>query len=241
MTTDTPADHWPPSPALPRAFFDRDALELARALVGMVIRRRHRGVWLSARIIETEAYYLTEKGSHASLGYTARRHALFVEQGGTIYMYYARGGDSLNISAHGAGNAVLIKSGHPWQDALSGPEALACMQALNPRADGGPRPPQALCSGQTLLCRALNLKVPDWNNRYFNQDFYFEDVGDAPATLLRATRLGIPAGRDEHLLYRYVDPGYARYATRNPQRRGQLAGEHYQIVPAASDQNVLVP
>jgi DNA-3-methyladenine glycosylase len=38
-------------------------------------------------------------------------------------MYYARGGDSLNFSAHGPGNAVLIKSAYPWQDEVSGPTA----------------------------------------------------------------------------------------------------------------------
>lgn len=218
---------WPAPPALPRAFFDRDALELARALVGKVIRRRLDGLWLSARIIETEAYYLVDRGSHASLGYTAKRHPLFVEEGGTIYMYYARGGDSLNISAHGAGNAVLVKSGHPWLDERSGPEALARMQALNPRADGSPRAPNRLCAGQTLLCRALGLRVPDWTGRLFTEDFYIEDAGANPAELVQTTRLGIPPGRDEHLHYRYVDPEYAPHATRNPLRRGQLENVHF--------------
>lgn len=79
-----------PSRALPDAFFDRDASELARDLLGKVIRHRVDGLWLSVRIIETEAYYLEEKGSHASLGYTHKRRALFMD-GGVIYMYYARG------------------------------------------------------------------------------------------------------------------------------------------------------
>ena len=95
---------------LPDAFFDRDAQLLARDLLGKVIRHRVNGLWLSARIIETEAYYIADKGSHASLGFTQKRKALFLD-GGHIYMYYARGGDSLNFSAHGPGNAVLIKSG----------------------------------------------------------------------------------------------------------------------------------
>ena len=94
---------------LPDAFFDRDAQTLARDLLGKVIRHRVGDLWLSARIIETEAYYCEEKGSHASLGYTEKRKALFLD-GGHIYMYYARGGDSLNFSAQGPGNAVLIKS-----------------------------------------------------------------------------------------------------------------------------------
>ena len=110
------------------AFFDRDAQALARDLLGKVIRHRVGDLWLSARIIETEAYYLEEKGSHASLGYTEKRKALFLD-GGHIYMYYARGGDSLNFSAKGPGNAVLIKSAYPWVDdlistALPGPWAL---------------------------------------------------------------------------------------------------------------------
>ena len=98
-----------PASALPDSFFDRDAQTLARDLLGKVIRHRVGKIWLSARIIETEAYYVAEKGSHASLGYTEKRKALFLD-GGHIYMYYARGGDSLNFSAHGPGNAVLIKS-----------------------------------------------------------------------------------------------------------------------------------
>ena len=44
------------------------------------------------------------------------------------------------------------------------------------------------------------------------------------------TRLGIPAGRDEHLEYRYVDPAYAAWCTRNPLRRGQQAGRDYHWV-----------
>lgn len=213
--------------ALPDVFFDRDARELARDLLGKVIRHRVDGLWLSARIIETEAYYQAEKGSHASLGYTHKRRALFMD-GGVIYMYYARGGDSLNFSAAGPGNAVLIKSGHPWVNARSGPEALARMQALNPDAAGRARPPHKLCAGQTLLCRALGLKVPDWDARRFDPEaLYVEDVGERPAALIRCARLGIPAGRDEHLPYRYVDPAYAAFCTRNPLRRGQVAGRDY--------------
>ena len=53
-------------------------------------------------------------------------------------MYYARGGDSLNFSAGGPGNAVLIKSGHPWLDRISDHAALERMQSLNRTARAGP-------------------------------------------------------------------------------------------------------
>ena len=212
---------------LPDAFFNRDALLLARELLGKVIRHRVDGLWLSARIIETEAYYCAEKGSHASLGYTEKRKALYLD-GGHIYMYYARGGDSLNFSAHGPGNAVLIKSAYPWQDALSGPASLARMRLNNPDAQGRPRPDQKLCAGQTLLCKALGLKVPDWDAKCFDPErLRVDDVSQVPSRIIQTTRLGIPHGRDEHLMYRFVDADYAAYCTRNPLRRGQVEGRDY--------------
>jgi DNA-3-methyladenine glycosylase len=212
---------------LENSFFDRDSPALARALIGKVLRRRWKNQWLSARIIETEAYRLDEKGSHASLGYTHKRRALFMD-GGTIYMYYSRGGDSLNISAAGLGNAVLIKSAYPWIDSVAGPAAFAVMQAENPGPGGVMRPLHRLCAGQVQLCRALALRVPDWDARAFNPDELFvDDVGESPEILIQTTRLGITAGRDEHLPYRFVDPAYARFCTRNPLRRGQTIPEHY--------------
>lgn len=212
---------------LPDAFFDRDAQILARDLLGKVIRHRVGDLWLSARIIETEAYYCAEKGSHASLGYTEKRKALFLD-GGHIYMYYARGGDSLNFSAQGPGNAVLIKSAYPWVDELSGPSSLAQMLLNNPDAQGRPRPSQKLCAGQTLLCKALGLKVPVWDAKRFDHEVLLvEDVGQTPAHVIQATRLGIPHGRDDHLMYHFVDAAYAAYCTRNPLRRGQVEGRDY--------------
>ncbi|WP_213942243.1 DNA-3-methyladenine glycosylase [Pseudomonas sp. dw_612] len=213
--------------ALPDAFFDRDAQVLARELLGKVIRHRVGDLWLSARIIETEAYYCEEKGSHASLGYTEKRKALFLD-GGHIYMYYARGGDSLNFSAQGPGNAVLIKSAYPWVDELSGPASLAQMLLNNPDAQGRPRPSQKLCAGQTLLCKSLGLKVPVWDAKRFDHEVLLvQDVDPAPAHIIQTTRLGIPHGRDEHLMYRFVDAAYAPYCTRNPLRRGQVEGRDY--------------
>ncbi|MDH0749112.1 DNA-3-methyladenine glycosylase [Pseudomonas sp. GD03842] len=211
-------------------FFDRDAQTLARDLLGKVIRHKVGPLWLSARIIETEAYYLEEKGSHASLGYTEKRKALFLD-GGHIYMYYARGGDSLNFSAAGPGNAVLIKSAYPWVDEVSDENSLAQMQLNNPDASGNLRPPERLCAGQTLLCKALGLKVPMWDAKRFDHaQLFVEDVGQRPERIVQTTRLGIPTGRDEQLMYRFVDLDYARFCTRNPLRRGQVEGRDYFII-----------
>ena len=218
-----------PSP-LPRAFFQRDCRELAVHLLGKVIRHYHQGYWLSARIIETEAYLREEKGSHASLGLTPSRRALFMEAG-TLYMYYARGGDSLNISAAGEGDGVLIKSGYPVVDEISGADSLALMQQLNPASNGQPRPTAKLCNGQTLMCRSLHLKVPVWNAQIPDPErLIIDDDGYRPHQIIQAARLGIPLGRDEHLPYRFVDSAYAPYCTRNPLGRTRQEGRDYQLI-----------
>jgi len=71
-------------------FFHQEPQALAIALLGKVLRRKvqwqGKTLWLSARIIETEAYYRDEKASHSSLGFTAKtqsdvhdtRHNLYV-------------------------------------------------------------------------------------------------------------------------------------------------------------------
>ncbi len=211
------------------AFFNRDARTLARALLGKVIRRRYNNTWLACRIIETEAYYLHEKGSHSSLGYTEKRKAMFMPAG-TIYMYYARGSDSLNISAKGRGNAVLIKSGFPFFDQASPEKNLAIMQKLNPVKNSRQmRPKEKLCAGQTLLCRSLDLKVSDWNQKTFDPDaFYFDDVGQQPSQIIQTIRLGIHPERDAHLMQRFIDYDFAKYCTRNPlTRRKAKEGRDY--------------
>ena len=212
-------------------FFHRDAQIVAKSLLGKVIRHKVNGIWLAARIIETEAYYIKEKGSHSSLGFTEKRKAMFMPAA-TIYMYYARGQDSLNISARGEGNAVLIKSGYPFYDKQSPEKNIKLMQKLNPGAHGSARPIGKLCSGQTLLCTALGLKVNDWNQQQFDKDrFYFDDCQLKPSKIIQTTRMGIPPGCDEHLPYRFIDYDFAKYSTSNPlTKKNWNEGKEYTIL-----------
>ena len=212
-------------------FFNRDAQEVALSLLGKVIRHRYNNNWLSCRIIETEAYYAEEKASHSSLGFTQKRKAMFMPAG-TIYMYYARGSDSLNISVKGDGNAVLIKSAIPFIDTLSPASTIQVMQHLNPVLHSNAiRAQHKLCSGQTLLCRSLNLKLTDWDQKSFIKNkFYIETAGTPVEKYIQTTRIGIPPGRDEHLMYRFVDYHHRKNCSKNPlTRRNHLEGEHYYV------------
>jgi len=213
------------------AFFNRDACTVAKALLGKIIRHKYQQHWLAARIIETESYYLEEKGSHASLGYTEKRKALFMPPG-TIYMYYARGHDSLNFSTKGKGNAVLIKSAHYFQDDFCDPDSLSIMQSLNPLPSGELRMPDKLCSGQTLLCKALNLKVIEWDQKPCDpSEFFIEGTGYEPEKIIRTTRLGIPPGRDADLPNRFIDYEYTNFCSSNPiKKRNAKVNRDYRII-----------
>ena len=202
-------------------FFNQDTQQIAKVLLGKVLRVKNRNQWLSAQIIETEAYYLTDKASHASLGYTEKRKALFMSPG-TIYMYHSRAGASLNVSTEGDGNAVLIKSAIPYLENLSETQCqsmLNTMQQLNPRKNGVLRDPMRLLSGQALLCRALGLTITDWDRQAFDRNrFYIDDVNNTPTHIITTTRLGIATNRDAHLPYRFIDSGFLDYCTKKPRK-----------------------
>ncbi|MBA1265845.1 DNA-3-methyladenine glycosylase, partial [Stutzerimonas stutzeri] len=103
-------------------------------------------------------------------------------------------------------------------------------QANSPAAAGGARALTRLCSGQTLLCKALGLSVTEWNARRMDpRRLRVDDIGARP-DIIQTTRLGIPQGRDEHLPYRFVDAGFAPHCTRNPLRRSQCEGKDYVLL-----------
>jgi DNA-3-methyladenine glycosylase len=78
----------------------------------------------------------------------------------------------------------------------------------------------------------LGLKVTDWNQQQFDKTrFYFDDAGLKPTKIIQTTRMGIPEGRDEHLPYRFIDYGYAKYTTSNPlTKKNWLEGREYNIL-----------
>ena len=72
---------------LPREYFDRPTLEVARSLVGKYLVREQSGRLIAGRIIEVEAYIGQEdKACHASKGRTARTDVLFGPPG-HAYVY----------------------------------------------------------------------------------------------------------------------------------------------------------
>lgn len=142
-----PVAHAEPGAVLPRAFFERDTVEVARALLGQLLVHRDRGRVRVARVVETEAYVGPhDLACHASKGRTPRTEVMF-GPAGHAYVFLVYGMHHCVNVVTGGGSAVLIRAVEP-------------VSGLGPRArtDGPGRLTAAL--GITLRHNALPLDVP---------------------------------------------------------------------------------
>jgi DNA-3-methyladenine glycosylase len=130
---------------LDTAFYDRPVLEVARDLVGCVVRHGD----TAGVIVETEAYHHSEPACHAYVGVTPRTATLFGPPG-IAYVYRSYGIHALLNAVcepDGEGAAVLIRALEP----LDGIETM--------RARRGLHRPQDLCSGPGKLTQALGIEL----------------------------------------------------------------------------------
>jgi DNA-3-methyladenine glycosylase len=153
------------------AFYARDVLDAAPALLGKLLcRRLPDGTVLRRRVTETEAYRGTEDTAcHAHAGKT-RRTAVMFGPGGFSYVYLCYG-------IHSLLNIVTGEDGQPQAALIRGVE-------------GHPGPGRAT-KAMSIDCslNAIDMRASD--------ALWLEEDGFAPASVLTAPRVGIGYASEE--------------------------------------------
>ena len=136
------------SAALPAKFYDRDTEQVARDLLGAVLRRTTAGGVASGRIVETEAYLGEhDLACHAAAGLTARTRWLYGAPG-TAYVYFIYG-------VHWCFNAVTRAVGSPSAVLIRAVEPLDGVELMRERR--GDVRERDLTNGPGKLCEALGI------------------------------------------------------------------------------------
>lgn len=160
-------------PPLPRSFYDRDTVRVARDLLGCRVVRRHGGRTLLARIVETEAYAGEhDLACHASRGRTPRTEVLFGPPG-HAYVYLCYG-------LHWLFNAVTEREGHG---------SAVLIRAVEPIAGF---PPGARTSGPALLSAAL--RITSRQNRHdltAGEALWIEEPDAPVGAITSSPRIGV--------------------------------------------------
>jgi DNA-3-methyladenine glycosylase len=170
---------------LPRSFYARDALHVARDVLGALIV--HDGVVL--RITEVEAYrWPDDTACHGRHGRTERNAALWGPPG-TAYIFVCYGiHRMLNLVTgdEGEAQAVLVRACEPVK-------GLATIR----RRRGGLEGP-ALLDGPGKVGAALDLDLSFSGRKLYVRGPLEVHRGEAPARILRGPRVGIEYARKEH-------------------------------------------
>jgi DNA-3-methyladenine glycosylase len=186
-------------PRLPRSFYDRPTLDVARDLLGKVLVHRARGVVTSGRIVEVEAYIgESDPACHAAPGPTPRNAPLYGPPGFS-YIY-------LNYGIHHLMNVVTEPDQCPAAvliRALEPIEGIAAMHRRRLRVGAGGHvrsardiPRDELCRGPGNLGRAMRITLAENRLDLLGDRLFLEDAPALTDTISWGPRIGIRLGQD---------------------------------------------
>ncbi len=196
---------------LPRSFYARRTLTVARALLGKVLVHRTADGVTSGRIVEVEAYIgEDDPACHAAPGPTRRNEPLYGEPG-RAYVYFNYGvHDMFNVVAEPRGRpaAILVRALEPIEGIelmrkrrrrvarrVAGAE-LACPERSR-RAWPRPIADHDLCRGPGNLARAMGITLADNRADLTGGDLFIEDRGLKAGKIVRSPRIGIRVGVEQ--------------------------------------------
>ncbi|MEW5795983.1 MAG: DNA-3-methyladenine glycosylase [Candidatus Zixiibacteriota bacterium] len=181
---------------LPRSFYNRPTLQVARELLGKIISYRSRRGMLSGRIVEVEAYIgEDDPACHAAPGPTKRNQIMY-GKAGFSYIYFIYGMYyCFNVVTERAGfpAAVLVRAAEP----LNG---IHIMREHSPRSR-----PSAILSGPGKFCRSFGLTTRQSGVDLTGPELFLCDDGSDAGEIIVTRRIGINKG--DTLPYRFFVAG----------------------------------
>jgi DNA-3-methyladenine glycosylase len=187
---------------LPRSFYLRPTLQVARDLLGKKIIRKVDAKLLIGRIVEVEAYCKGDPASHAFRGRTKRNDVMFLE-GGHLYVYFTYGMHfcaNVVTGNEGIGEAVLIRAIEP----LVGIEVMTKNRFPNLCAEGAYASGVQSLNHKTLInlsngpakfCQAFGIARKENGADLLNSEISITDGDPIPSKLIkRSSRIGIQQG-----------------------------------------------
>ena len=175
---------------LPRSFYLRPTLAVARDLIGCTLIRRSRRGCLAGRIVEVEAYLGSrDPASHSYRGRTARNDVMFWE-GGHLYVYFTYGMHyccNVVTGREGLGHAVLIRALEP---------AVGIDEMRRNRRTAGTV--RDLCSGPARICQAMHITRRENGTDLCGATIWIASDRNAcrRPRVRRSPRIGIRHGRE---------------------------------------------
>ena len=175
--------------ALPRKFYMRNTIHVAKELLGKTLVRRVGKQTLTGIIVETEAYMgKNDPASHAARKKTERNKAMF-GQVGRSYVYFTYGMHyCLNVVAkkdEDESGAILIRSIQPQ-------EGIKIM-IKNRKTDIISN----LSNGPGKLTQAMKITTKQYNVDLTRNSTLFISDGIKPTKILAKPRIGIKVGIDK--------------------------------------------
>ena len=198
-----PATFEPPALPLGAVFFDRDARDVARDLLGCMLVSTAAGEVAAGRIVETEAYLgADDAGSHAATRGVTARNAVMYGPPGSVYVYLAYGVHymlNLVCEEEGIAAAVLVRALEP----VGGIEAME-------RRRGG-RPPDQLADGPGKVAQALGVDLSDDGSLLGRGVLTVYDATGSREPIEVSCRIGLSRGHEHE--YRWFVSG-SRFVSR---------------------------
>lgn len=181
---------------LPRDFYTRPTLDVARDLLGKVLRHRTSEGVAAGRIVEVEAYIgENDPACHAAPGPTTRNAPLYGPPG-VAYVY-------LNYGLHHLVNAVTEPEGSPAAVLIRALEPVAGLELMRRRRSrvkwrkGKPAPhDHELCRGPGNLTIALGITLAQNRLPLTAGPLVVEDDGGAVEEVRWGPRIGIRVGTE---------------------------------------------